>query len=270
MKRDRRTYLGGADIAGICGVSPYQTPLDVWSRKVADINTELDSYAIRKGLALETVLLDEAEKYLGFMPGTLARDVAVSHPDYDYFGGTVDAYSPMDDVVVEAKTVSNSVREKYWLDGPPMHYQIQLYWYMMLTGHTRGVLVADLGDPTPSFFEYKREETIEQLMMSNAKLFWEKHVLTKIPPKIDGSQLFAEAMTQVYPRDKKEYVEMDNGLLTEYNDVTRLINDKTKHKMILRNKIINGIGAFAGGKSEQFIASWNGVQLRVKECSHDY
>jgi predicted phage-related endonuclease len=54
--RERKNYLGGTDLAAICGLNPYRTALDVYLDKTSeDIAYETNS-AMHWGTLLEDVI----------------------------------------------------------------------------------------------------------------------------------------------------------------------------------------------------------------------
>ena len=61
---DRKSYLGGGDIAALLGADPYRTPLDVFYAKTADLRPRvepIDSKAARRkqrGKKLEPYVLE--------------------------------------------------------------------------------------------------------------------------------------------------------------------------------------------------------------------
>ncbi len=55
---DKSRTIGGSDVAGIMGVSPFRTPLDVWREKVLGQRDEVDSPATRAGQRFESHILD--------------------------------------------------------------------------------------------------------------------------------------------------------------------------------------------------------------------
>lgn len=263
---DRSKRIGGSDVAAILGVHPYKTALDLWSEKVAGLTNDVDNYAIRKGLALEGVLLDFAKEKLGLL--TMHRNQKYIHPKYPYMAGEVDAICNAGSVVLEAKSVGNSAKEKFWQSGQiPPHYELQIRFYMAISDADRAHLVADLGEYEPRIYDIERDRLFEDLLISNVKAFWEGHVLTKIPPEIDGGERFLEAMNKLHPqREKKSYVACPTDhILCEYEDVQEQFRELTRKKAILRNKIIAMCEGRSGVMSPSYQADLTGNTLRVRK-----
>ena len=174
--RDRKTYIGGGDIACLCGVG-FLTPFQVWMRKLG-MAEDTPSVRMRVGLELEDFILkDYAERYQRELQDVQRHFV---DDDCEYFGGTVDAIVEIKDVrvVVDAKTHSGYPFE----DELPAGYQIQGQWYMMLTGASHAefhVLHFGLGD----FRTYSvvRDDAMIANLRTVGHAFWE-HVIDGTPP----------------------------------------------------------------------------------------
>lgn len=55
---DKARTIGGSDVAGILGISPFRTPLDVWREKVLGQRDEVDTPATRAGTRFERHILN--------------------------------------------------------------------------------------------------------------------------------------------------------------------------------------------------------------------
>lgn len=262
---DRSNRIGGSDVAAVLGVHPYKTPLDLWSEKVAGLTNDVDNYAIRKGLALEGILLDFAKEKLGLL--TMHRNHKYTHKDYPYMTGEVDAICNAGSVILEAKSVGVSAKERFWQSGQvPPHYELQVRFYLAIANADRAHLVADLGEYEPHIYNIERDRLFEDLLISNVKAFWENHVLTKIPPEIDEGERFLEAMNALHPqREKKSFVECSDELLMEYVGIQDQFSSLTAKKAVLRNKIIHACGSKSGCMSVNYIATLTGNTLRVRK-----
>ena len=54
--KDRTQYIGGSDIAAICGVSPWGNPTTVWLEKTGQSIRKKESEAMFWGRALEDII----------------------------------------------------------------------------------------------------------------------------------------------------------------------------------------------------------------------
>ena len=84
----RQKGLGGSDIAGILGLSPWTTPFGVYFDKVTPVEDQVDDddKAKRRGRLLERAVGD-------WMAGELERDLdlgqLIVHPDHDWARASV-------------------------------------------------------------------------------------------------------------------------------------------------------------------------------------
>ena len=84
--QDRRHFLGASDVAAVLGLSPYRSPREVWSEKVAgEVGPALDNDDVARGLAMEPVI-DTMVRRRGIVlePGgefAVQGSCIVVHPD---------------------------------------------------------------------------------------------------------------------------------------------------------------------------------------------
>lgn len=204
----RGTYLGGQQVAAICGMHPYKTAGDVWleARGEGD-NVDPQKPAIRRGRIVEPGLLNEALN-LDRVLGIIYRDVFVQDDDIPFFGGTLDAFvtDPEQKTVYEVTTCTTRTRHLWGAPGTDdcaKYKWIQSQWYMGLTGAERAriwCLSVDDGD----LFDYwipRRDTAIDSLRDAAADWWWQ-HVIGGEPPRIDLDVIDAfdasEMMDRIY------------------------------------------------------------------------
>ena len=119
--------ISGTMIAGILGISKYETPLDVWLKakglKVVEQNERMSI-----GLYLEPLLIDLYEKLFNVK---LSRQVYL---ETDKYCGHIDGLS--DTEVVEIKTTQQM------LEVVPVEWYCQVQWYLMLSQRQVGRILA--------------------------------------------------------------------------------------------------------------------------------
>jgi len=80
--RERKNYLGGTDLAAVCGLSPYRTALDVYLDKTSDDITEETSPAMRWGNLLEDVVAKAYSEDTGY--DVEIEPNTIYHPEYKF------------------------------------------------------------------------------------------------------------------------------------------------------------------------------------------
>jgi len=126
--------LGGSEIAAACGVDPFVSPLTLGARKLGLIPEQEETEAMRLGKRLEPVVAElAAERGYEVMPAP-AETLRDRH--HNWATGRPDGFTVAhgERAVAELKTVGQLAHREGWNGEPPLHYQAQGQWYMMLTG----------------------------------------------------------------------------------------------------------------------------------------
>ncbi len=206
----RQSYLGGTDVAAILGVSKWSTPLQVWREKTSEPDPDPDAgtLAMRRGLALEDFIADEFTRakpgFVTYRPRPIVRD------DWGFpAGASVDRFVATEEhprtpvAILEAKTAF-----KYgWRDWNeetgelPDAYYIQQQWYLAVTDLPLSYGAADIGDPGAlRIIPTRPDRRIQRRCIEAAREFWERHVLTGIPPEPSGADGDARILRELYRR----------------------------------------------------------------------
>lgn len=194
---DRRIYIGGGDIAGILNVSPWQSRVSVWQRKV-DLPDDSPPRPAKKklfnrgklwekvvGEMLEAKLVDQGHKVQ-----VLSANHRYVDPDVPYFAAEIDYEIRLDDIPdivnVELKTVHpNATRE--WgeedTDECPLHYAAQAAWGLGITGRQLCIVAPLFGADEIRCYPCVRDDVTIQGMREQARTFWELYVLPKRAPE---------------------------------------------------------------------------------------
>lgn len=196
----RKNGIGGSDAGAVCGANPYSSAMKVYLDKTEDAEEgqEQDSEAIRIGNDLEGYVARRFTEATGLKvrkSNFMYR--SVEHP---FMIADVDRLVVGEDAGLECKTASPYQAEK-WTDGNmPLHYVMQCYHYMAVTGkRTWYLAVVILGRE----FIWRRLEWDENLirgLVSMEKDFWENHVCRKIMPVPDGSRACDTVLEQLFGR----------------------------------------------------------------------
>lgn len=174
--------IGGSNIAGICGCSPWSTPLDEYM-KITGQSCVPDNTAMYWGRAMEPVIRRKYEEETGrtviFSDDPDKLGLEAIHPKHSFMVGSLDGMT-MDERVVEIKTA----RLK-WEDGVPEHYQCQVQYYMACTGMQVADVAVLFGHSGFDFkiYEVTRDEELISIMTHLAVNFWHNHVLPMEPPE---------------------------------------------------------------------------------------
>lgn len=110
---DRTKYIGGSDVAGILGISPWRTPLEVYLDKVQPRVKPVDpskQKVFTRGQRMEPYVIDLLSEETGME--IVHRGNRYIHRDYDFIAAEIDAEAASGENI-EIKTVS-PFKAKEW------------------------------------------------------------------------------------------------------------------------------------------------------------
>ncbi|PJK07964.1 endonuclease [Lysobacteraceae bacterium NML95-0200] len=229
-QHDRQKLIGGSDVAGILGISPWKTPLDVYMDKVQPRNSEPDRNKARvfaRGKRMEPYVIDMLAEESGLE--IVARGNRYLDAEHPFLAAEIDAEAKTGENI-EIKTVSPF---KAWewgeeqTDSVPVHYTAQAMHGLMVTNRkvcVFGVLIG--GDDFRIYRVERDEETIDAIRAKELE-FWQR-VQRKDPPEATRvSDILA-----MFDRDAGTSLEADTktlqaiGRMREINAITKPLNDE--------------------------------------------
>ncbi|MCD9194250.1 YqaJ viral recombinase family nuclease [Streptomyces albireticuli] len=206
----RRTGLGGSDMAAICGLNPYTSPLEIWfskvGRPVPRRNDPVLDEAALMGHALEPLIATRFTALTGLLavdgPGTLR------HPSRPWIAN-LDRVTEDDGLpgVVELKSRS-SYALKDWLDEPPVDVQVQVQHYLAVTGWDYAYTVALIGGQRTLVHRLERDEELIADLAAIAEEFW-GWVESRQQPPVDGSHATGQLLDRLHAHPTRDVVVAD-------------------------------------------------------------
>jgi putative phage-type endonuclease len=196
-ERTRPLGLGGTDIGAILGLSPYKTPLELWSELVSGEGApNRDLIHLRFGQHAESFIASEYERATDHF--TVKHAPTLFHKQHGFMFGHVDRFvveTPDTPAVVdgcitagkllECKT-SSAFSKNDWgepgTDQVPPLYLVQCAWYMAITECHSADLAVLIGNSDFRLYTIERDLELEGLILSHAQHFWSEHVLAQVPP----------------------------------------------------------------------------------------
>lgn len=180
----RRTGIGGSDVAAILGLSRYATPLSVYQEKRGEIEPQADNDAMRWGRYLEPVVRQAYADETGNEVRVL--DELVRHPANDFMIANLDGFVLPESGprrVFEAKTSRTS---EGWgepgSDQIPQPYLLQVQHYMAVSGFTIADVAVLIGGSDFRIYEVPEDLELQQMMIEAEDEFWQR-VLKGEPPE---------------------------------------------------------------------------------------
>ena len=130
--RLRKTGIGGSDAGAVLGLNPYSNAMKVFYDKTSEEIEETDNESARQGRDLENYVAERFVEAIGLK--VRRSNYMFRNREHTFMIADVDRLIVGEDAGLECKTCSAYGADK-WKDGEvPLHYMIQCYHYMAVTG----------------------------------------------------------------------------------------------------------------------------------------
>lgn len=182
----RNTGIGGSDLAGIIGTSPFTTPYQVWADKTGRAHPEPDNERMRWGRLLEDTVAKEWAAHAGVTVRKVGMVADRHHPHrvasldrVVIAPGTLTATD-----IVEVKTTSSRAADLADTELAD-RYLLQATWYLGITGLHHAWLPVLVGGQHLRTLHITFDDTLYAALCADADRFWADHVLTDQPPPVE-------------------------------------------------------------------------------------
>ncbi len=251
----RKSGIGGSDIATICGLNPWTSPLEIWLKKtgqpVPPRVDEILSEAAEMGHELEPVTARRFTKNTGLPiyenPGTLRLpDIPWALVNLDRT--TEEAGLPG---VVELKSRSSYALND-WLDEPPVDVQVQVQWQLMVTGWSFGYTAALIGGQRTIVHRLERDERLIDNLLAIAAEFW-GWVETGVRPPLDGSHATGQLLDRLHAHPTRKDVIADAAEAEKWLSIRATAKEQLEAADIAITEADNHLKALAGDGTDVYI-----------------
>jgi len=206
----RRKGIGGSDIAAICGLNPFKSPLDVYLEKTGRVTDTPPNEKMKWGNILEDPV---AKEFANRRNCKIQRVNAVlQHHNVPHALVNLDRMihaAPDPNGVLEVKTTSWA---SPWANNElPEMYYCQFQWELEVSGLSWGsfaVLIS--GSEYQDRHEIPRDPAFCNNLLTAADHFWTNYVVPDNPPPPTAND--NEAYNILYPEVKHQTVELDPNL----------------------------------------------------------
>lgn len=250
----RRTGIGGSDIAAICGLNPYTSPLEIWFAKAGSPVPRRDDpvldEAAEMGHLLEPVValrfLAKTGLYAAEGPGTLRR------PDKPWLANldrtTLEDGQPG---VVELKTRSSYALND-WLDEVPVDVQIQTQWYLGVTGWQFAHVACLIGGQRTIVHRLERDDDLIANLEAIADEFWGWVQAGQQPP-VDGSVATGQLLDRLHATPLEDVVVADAIEVEKWLKIRATAKEQAMAADIAMTEADNHLKAIAGDATDVHI-----------------
>ena len=255
----RKGGIGGSDAASVLGLNPYRSSMSVYLEKTNDNNIinnfgkefinqkslpKNDSNIVDKETNYKMELGNKLENFVAneftLKTGKKVRNVngILKNDKYPFAISNIDRSVVGEKAFLECKVTSN-YNKKLWEKEVPIHYQIQCYHYMAVSGATHCYVAALIGNEKLIIHELKRDEEIIKEIMDLEKKFWHQCVLGGDLPLPDGSSDYSKVLQSFYKDSKQEELILfeKEDVLNRYDDVCGLIKELDIEKKTIEQYI---------------------------------
>lgn len=258
--RLRRTGIGGSDAGAICGVNPYSSAMKVFRDKTGEGTEEPDNEAIRTGHDLEDYVARRFTEATGLK--VRKSNYMYRSKEHPFMIADVDRLVVGQDAGLECKTASAYSADR-WEDGNvPLHYIMQCYHYMAVTGKRTWYLAAlILGKE----FTYRRLEWDDELihgLTGAEEAFWNNHVAAGIMPPPDGSRACDEVIREYFPSARSRSAVKLTGFdekLRRREELVGMISGLQEEQKRIEQEVKLFMGENETAASDCYRVSWKNV-----------
>jgi len=199
----RKNGIGGSDAAAAVGLSPYQSPLELWMIKTGrdvhlpqpDANDTTEP--VYWGTLLEPIVAASYTKQTG---NRVRRVNAVlQHPTIPFMLANIDreVVGSRDVQLLECKT-AGEFAARLWRDGVPEYVQLQVQHQLAVTGRQAADVAVLLCGQKLEVHRVVRDDALIARLIELEAAFW-RYVETDTPAPADGSDSADRALRCLYP-----------------------------------------------------------------------
>src|SRR3990167_5448706 len=170
---NRVGFIGGSDIAAVCGLSKWKSPLQLWAEKTGKIEPKdlSDNEAVELGVELDDFCAKKFERKTGMK---VRRSPKVyKHKDYDFFKCQVDRLIESTDMLLEVKTTSAWMVKDWEGEEIPLDYILQVQWQLGITGRKVGYICVLIGGQKFRYKQIAFDQELFNNLISQALIFWQ-------------------------------------------------------------------------------------------------
>jgi len=236
--------ISGTKIAPIAGLSPYNTPFDVYM-SCTGRDKQDESFHYERGQFMEPALL----QWYAYRTGAkIQPPEKLFHQEHDYILAISDAYAwlpgehaPRNIEIKAPNWRGLSHWGKPGTDEIPDYYLPQVMWEMAVSG-TNITDVICYQDGDIAIYHVHYDHVFFCMLRDIAHEFWFNHVIPDIPPAIDESDSAREWINQRYPERVQNIGESTpeiDFLVDEYNVINAQLKELDKTKKSISNQLIS-------------------------------
>jgi putative phage-type endonuclease len=247
----RSNCIGASEIAAAAGLSPYQTPLELYHRKRGEIAPIEDNDAMRMGRLLEPVVKSEFVRETGLVFAD-PNPPMFRHSKHEPITATPDAIID-ESTLFEAKTASWRMKSSWGdqdTDDVPPHYLCQCQQQMaVLNAAVVHLAVLFDGAQLKTFKVLRNDELINLLIAAGLEL-WERIKDGRPPEPTWTHASTPKLIKEIHGTINDTRVELNGEEVSawaDYESLGEIEKNAKERRELLKARVLHGIGDhFAG------------------------
>lgn len=194
----------------IAGVNPFDSAVGLYYRIVGEAPPAPETWEMTLGRWMEPVIIRAFTHHTKLRVKRPRRvfDPAFWFTTEEYgfpMGALLDGITvdSSGNAVVEAKHASTFAGPD-WENDIPLHYYFQVQHQLACTGWSRAYACALIGKKFV-WLPVERDDEVIALLTDKERVFWNEHVVPRIPPTMDGHPTTTEIVRRRYAHSEPEF-----------------------------------------------------------------
>ena len=233
----RHKYIGGSDCAALIGMNPFSSPYAVWAEKTDLIEPFKGNLATDVGTFLEPFI---AQKWMEETGKKVHNDtLSFLNDQYPWAIANIDRKVEGESAGLELKSCSELRMKEFHGDEYPANYYAQCVHYLGVTGYQKWYLGVLVGNRHFLTYEIDRDEEEIASLMKAEEEFWNKYVIPKVAPPVDGSYATTDAINEIFSTEGGGLIDLSRyeGTFQQRKNVDAHIRSLKEEKDRLENQI---------------------------------
>ncbi|OEK70667.1 YqaJ viral recombinase family protein [Staphylococcus equorum] len=259
-KQLRTHSIGGSDCGTILGMNNYQSPFTLWQKKLWADNYEediSDKIQVKFGHYNEQFVAKLFEEKTG--KKLRKHNKMMYHKDYDFISANVDRVVIGENALLECKTTSEFLKDK-WKDGNvPESYMAQCYHYMAVTGVDVVYIAVLFGNSEFHYETIERDEEVINDIINAEVEFWNEYIVKGQRPPADDSEITSKALNNFWKETKNDVVNFDEEKTALFKGILAIKEQQKELDKQLKghqNQLKELLGENEFGEVSEYKASW--------------
>lgn len=203
----RKGGIGASEIAGVLGLSPWQTPMSIYLNKLDLVADTGENEAMRWGNLLEPLIADTYEDMTGHQ--IVGRQLLCWDRVARHRRCTLDGILKIGNVH-EATVQIKTTKHEPW-DELPDNYALQVQYELGITGYPYAIVPTLHHGNRLVTYRVEADPELQRIIFEAADRFWFDHIEPRVPPAMDGYDSTTQALRQAFPQHNDDVLHAVDG-----------------------------------------------------------